>query len=113
MKEKEFDWDEEVKQVHHPEFDHILREVDRLFDIRKKALGEQKILKNLVLTRIYVPEKDYLLLETLPEFKNLHSLGGIPVSMIQDDDIKIDTEVEDPRKRKRKAVVYVRKSASV
>lgn len=101
-------WEEEIKDLWHPEFDYILEEIDRLFKKEQKGLKAKTKKKNLELIRIYLPIKDFYLLETYRPFKKLHNLGGIPCSMIKEEKIRIDTEIVNPRKRKRKAVIYVR-----
>lgn len=116
------EWDREVERVWHPEYDHILEEIDSLFKVEQKRLAKElrskkkkkkKVLKkNLELTQIYLPRKDFKLLEKLSAFKRLHNLGGIPCSMIEEGEIRIDVEVVNPRKRKRKTVIYVREESS-
>lgn len=109
------EWEEEVKEIWHPEFDYILEEINRLFEKEKEKIenkgkrGKTKRKKrNLELIRIYLPEKEFKLLEKYRPFRELHNLGGIPCSMIKEDKIRIDVEVVNPRKRKRKAIIYVK-----
>jgi len=90
-------WEEEVNR--------ILEEINSLFEEEK---GRKQTKKNLELIRIYLPRRDYKLLEEYKPFKKLHNLGGIPCSLIKEKNIRIDTEVIDPRKRKKKAIIYVK-----
>lgn len=92
----------------YPEFDYILKEINRLFKIEQKHLEKAQKKKNLELIRIYLPKKDFKFLEKMPAFKKMHNLGGIPCSMVDEEKIRIDTEIVNPRKRKRKTVIYVR-----
>lgn len=87
------------------EANRILTEINRLFDEEKV---KTKTGKNLELVRIFLPEEEYKFLEKLSDFKRLHNLGGIPVSLTKEDLIKIDVETVNPRKRKRKTVIYVK-----
>lgn len=113
---KNDEWEKDVKKIWHPEFDYILEEINRLFKkeqrrvIAKERIKTKRktIKKNLELIRIYLPEKDFKLLEKYRPFKRLHNLGGIPCSLIKEDKIRIDVEVVNPRKRKRKTIIYVR-----
>ena len=112
------EWEKDVERIWHPEYDYILEEIARLFKVDQKRLAKElriqkkkkkKVLKkNLELTQIYLPKKEFRLLEKLSAFRKLHNLGGIPCSMIEEEDIRIDTEVVNPRKRKRKTVIYVK-----
>lgn len=99
--------EDKLEKIHQPEYDYILEEINRLFDIEYKNIKGKKPKKNLELTRIYLPEKDFRFLEKFRAFKKYHNLGGIPVIMIKEKKIRIDTEVVNPRKRKRKTVIYV------
>lgn len=92
----------------YPEFNYILEEINRLFDIEYKNVRGKKPKKNLKLIRIYLPEKEFKLLERDSLFKKYHNLGGIPVILIKKKTIRIDTEIVNPRKRKRRTIVYVR-----
>jgi len=112
----EDDWEEMIKDVWHPQYDYILEEINRLFEAEREKITKgttdrkikRKLRKNLQLIRIYLPEKDFKFLEKYRPFKRLHNLGGIPVRMIRGDRIRVDIEVVNPRKRKRKTVIYVR-----
>ncbi len=109
-------WEKDIEKIWKPEYDYILEEIKRLYKeeqkIRTKNLNNSKkkraLKKNLELTRIYLPKEDFKFLEEYRPFKKLHNLGGIPVSLIKEEKIKIDVEIVNPRKRKRKTVIYVR-----
>jgi len=109
------EWEEDLKEVWLPQYDYILEEIERLFltEQRKVTEGQnakkqRAIRKNLQLTRIFLPVRDFKFLEEYRDFKRLHNLGGIPVQMVEEEKIRVDVEVVDPRKRKRKAVIYVK-----
>lgn len=111
------EWEEGIKKIWLPQYDYILKEINRLFRKEQKRLTEQEtdrkkrrtLKKNLELIRIYLPGKDFKFLEKHPPFKRLHNLGGIPVSKGKEEKIKIDIEIVNPRKRKRKTIIYLRK----
>jgi len=95
-------------QENYTEYSYILQEINRLFEEKKDGLDPKKPKKNLELVRIYLPKKDFKLLENLHQFKKLHNLGGIPCFQSKRKSIAILVEIVNPRKRKKKAIVYVR-----
>jgi len=107
---------DELDQNWYPEYVYINEEVNRLYDKERERITQKitnrktkrTLRKNLQLIRIFLPEKDFKFLEKHKAFRKLHNLGGIPVVKIKEDKIRIDTEVVNPRKRKRKTVIYVR-----
>jgi len=101
-------WEKDVEEIYHPEYKYTLDEIDRLFEEEKRNIAGKRPKKNLELIRIYLPKEDFKFLEKLSLFKKLHSLGGIPCNSIKGARIKIDTEVVNPRKRKRKTIVYIK-----
>ena len=104
MKNKE--WDAFIRETYKPQFEFIIKEINHLFEIEKnKTLSK----KNVELIRIYLPEKVFTTLEeTIPSFKTSPNLGGIPCMNSKREKITIDIEIVDPRKRKKKAIVYVK-----
>jgi len=124
------------------EYRDIFRSIETLYrKIRRKTING----KNLIITRIYLPEIEWKRLEKHRVFrrnvqgktfyrrihrrlrkgdprynrkdpwiwedhiiKPVPNLGGIPVVKTKDEEIRIDTEIVEPRKRKQKATVYVK-----
>jgi len=109
------EWEEEVKKIWKSEYDYILEEINRLFEEKKMKIAESEksltkrraLRKNLELIRIYLPKKDFKFLEEYKPFKKYHNLGGIPVKEIDENKIRIDIEMVNPRKRKRRTIIYV------
>jgi len=140
--------DEEVSEIEKELSERENRYIDLLDAIEKLYRKERRKVtqkKNLVITRIYLPEKEWNRLLSLPEFKQIvegkkfsyemeykirktdprwtkenpwinenfeilrtPNLAGIPCNKISGEELKIDVEVVSPRKRKQKAIVYVR-----
>lgn len=106
MEEEEREWEIFVEETHLPQYSYILREIERIFQERKREVREKKLRKNLVLTKIYLPSREFSLLEELPAFKKHHSLGGIPTVRTEQEGIALEIELSDPRKRRTKAKTY-------
>jgi len=110
MRNKE--WDDFITETFKPQFEFIMTEITRLFELEKTMREERKeSKKNLELIRIYLPEKEFFALEKgVSGFKKKPNLGGIPCTKSKREKISIDIEVVDPRKRKKKAIVYIKDS---
>ena len=108
------EWESGVKEIWKPEYDYITQEVERLFEEEKirfsadEKLKKAQVKKNLQLTRIYLPAETYRHLMKFKPFKEFKNLGGIPVVGIDEEKVRIDVEIVNPRKRKRSTVIYVR-----
>ena len=98
------------------EFMKVTKAVNILYDkdVEEKGeiKGKKRVRKNLKLIHIYIPEELFRYLEAYKPFKKFHNLGGIPTSSTKGKEIKIDTEIVNPRKRKRKTIIYIREEKS-